>query len=423
MNKKMLDFLISPWIIALLASLIIVLVFPFKPWKYRTKLLSESAIAKNTICFAYDFNHDGNSEKVQISNDSLLKYESLKGKIRISGQTVDINTYGIEDLNSIDPAGEGISVHTTTPDDLMQIHLNTNPLLVHEEIFSLWFDRGNATQLWTSRPGLFRQFAISKNELYPFRFFYFPLIYLAFIGFIFGILRLDRIRRKKQEDITQRLALLELKSIKNRMSPHFIFNVMSTISNLVLKGDRMEAYDCITRFSGLLRENLGNSENFSIPLKGELSLVEKFVQLQWIRFSGKFDFRLTVGDDVDIERPIPKSLVMTFAENAIKHGLFHKPGRGKLDIRIFKVDSKAVIEVEDNGIGREAAMRLPARKTGVGLDIINEYLMLFNRNNGRKLSYEIIDLHDDREKPCGTLVKINVPDAFRCILELPEVKN
>jgi len=186
--------------------------------------------------------------------------------------------------------------------------------------------------------------------IYPVWYGYYPIYYVSFLIFIFLIERLYEIRNGKKEELRHRLNLLELNSIKTRLNPHFVFNVMSILSNLVLKNEKTRAYECVTLFAGFLRQTFVNSDAHALQLKEELSLVEKYIKLQWMRFSGSFDFDIKIGDQVNLSRRIPKALILTFVEIAVKQGLFQKQKDGLLSINITLDDNYTIIVIKDNGV-------------------------------------------------------------------------
>lgn len=246
--------------------------------------------------------------------------------------------------------------------------------------------------------------------IFSVRLIYCPAIYVSFLLFIFLIQKLYFIRYNFKEDTRQNLIRLELNSIKGRMSPHFIFNVMSTISNLVLRGDKTQAYECIVKFSGLLRETLENSRATAIPLRQELALAEKYIALQWIRFSGNFDFNIKVDDEVNLSKRIPKSIIITFVEIAINQRLFQMHGGGLLKIKIFTRDQKTVIWISDNGPLEKVASNA-STKSGADLSLLKELLMLINRQSISKAEYQIERVFNKYDKPTGTLVTIKIPNS------------
>ena len=110
---------------------------------------------------------------------------------------------------------------------------------------------------------------------------------------------------------------------------------------------------------------------------------------------------------------IPPLLIQPFLENAIEHGLQHKENLGKLKLGIAMQNDYLMVEVEDNGIGREKALKLQKKKgklhKSMGLEIIRKRVESLNKIMIRKIQMEIIDLYDSNGAASGTLVKICIP--------------
>jgi len=104
-------------------------------------------------------------------------------------------------------------------------------------------------------------------------------------------------------------------------------------------------------------------------------------------------------------------IIQLFAENSIKHGFNGLDKSGHIDINISGYGQYLLIEVSDNGIGRKRAKENKSISSGLGIQVMNEYIELLNRRNNRKIRLRIIDLADGN-KPTGTKVKITVPFDF-----------
>ena len=125
-----------------------------------------------------------------------------------------------------------------------------------------------------------------------------------------------------------------------------------------------------------------------------------------MRFDNAFDFNISLGKDIDIDYNVPRMIIQTFAENAVKHGLRHKKGKGMLDIALKKKNSKLIIEIKDNGIGRARAKKLSRHSTGKGHDIINQIIQMYNKLNKTTVEYQITDICNETGDVAGTKVEI-----------------
>lgn len=161
-------------------------------------------------------------------------------------------------------------------------------------------------------------------------------------------------KRKKSE-----FAHLQLKYLRAQMNPHFMFNTMNSIQSLVLKGDKLEAYNYLNKFASLIRENLNMSEKSFVEFDEELSLLKKYLELEKLRFQEDFEFEIIGENEID-DIKIPSMLIQPFIENAIKHGLLHKmTGLKKVKIE-FSLNNVLNCTITDNGVGIKASEKIKA---------------------------------------------------------------
>jgi PAS domain S-box-containing protein len=225
----------------------------------------------------------------------------------------------------------------------------------------------------------------------------------------------DNITERKARDralleAQQKIGELKLMALRSVMNPHFVFNVLNSIQFFITKNDKLNAINYLSMFSKLVRGVLTHSVSNKIRLSDELEMLTNYIQLEMTRFENKFDFVLEVDPEVDQEGiEIPSLLIQPYVENAILHGLYNKTGTGTLTVRVAEQDSTLIFEIEDNGIGRAAAIKLreknfPAHKS-MGIKLTEERLRLINEQHN--VSFAIEDLHDS-SGPSGTRVRIGI---------------
>jgi len=136
-------------------------------------------------------------------------------------------------------------------------------------------------------------------------------------------------------------------------------------------------------------------------------MTEQYLNLEKLRFD--FEFSVLVDKEIDaFNTLVPSMLLQPFAENAVIHGLQNKPEKRELKIEIQKMESGIKINIEDNGIGREAAAEIAKAKNGLGTKMIRERLKILQEKQGEKYKLEIIDLKAENET--GTRVEIFIPE-------------
>ena len=127
-----------------------------------------------------------------------------------------------------------------------------------------------------------------------------------------------------------------------------------------------------------------------------------------MRFEEAFDFAINVNDDVDQEVEVPKLIIQLYAENSVKHGLQKKKDGGRLDINILKDGGKLLIEIADNGTGRNGVRAKDKDSNGMGLELMNELFRLYRKLYNDMITAEIYDLPDSGMNPAGTVVKVRI---------------
>ena len=203
--------------------------------------------------------------------------------------------------------------------------------------------------------------------------------------------------RKKKE-----LAQLELKSFKTQINPHFIFNSVNAIQDLVLQGDKLEAYQYLSKFSKVIRDSAKANSKDYIKLEQELTLLQKYLELEKLRFQNQFEYNLKL--DADIGHVfVPSVVIQTFVE-AIMLRLFHTTKNPKkLTIHIIK-KQQICISIKDNGI---SVLAFNTLKNTSGLstsDIsVADKINIFNE------SYKIHIDHTINLEGGQTTTKIKIP--------------
>lgn len=204
---------------------------------------------------------------------------------------------------------------------------------------------------------------------------------------------------------------LQLNSVLKQFDPHFTFNAVTSVGSLIMKGEKEKAYNYFIKLSNLLRSIITDSTVLFKPLELELEFVSRYCELQKLRFSNRFQYSITVADGVNIKTPVPKMIIQSFVENAIKHGLENKKGHGELEIRIESLNNGIEIIVRDNGIGRAAAYMMRTGGTGTGLKNMESIIQTMNRANQEKITFTLNDLSDNG-KPAGTEVRVFLPHNY-----------
>ncbi|MBC7382782.1 MAG: histidine kinase [Bacteroidia bacterium] len=228
--------------------------------------------------------------------------------------------------------------------------------------------------------------------------------------------RVNKVIVEEQEktENNKMIAELELKALRAQMNPHFIFNSLNSIQDFVLNNEGIQAAKYLSKFAKLIRMILDISEQTFVNIQHKISFLKLYVELEALRMNNSFTYTFDIDDKIDMEGYIPTLLLQPHIENAIWHGLQYKEGEKILLIRIKKFSDEFLLcEVEDNGIGRKAALAIKKNKTilhqSKGVKITEERIKILKRTFGSIPKIEIYDLKDKNNVVCGTKVVLQIP--------------
>lgn len=213
--------------------------------------------------------------------------------------------------------------------------------------------------------------------------------------------------RKRRFKIQLRMMSLKLDNVRNRISPHFMFNVLN---NRIIKSDIKESNE-LTELAQLIRANLDMSSTLGVELQKELEFVQQYVRVESYLMGDDFHFNIDIAPDVDASSVrIPSMFIQILTENAIKHALRNKEGVKLLSITVRREQHNTVIRVTDNGPGfNPATLR---RKTG--MNIISQTIAVINVRNKVKIRFAIRNIYSpDGQQIKGCEATLKVPDGVK----------
>lgn len=271
----------------------------------------------------------------------------------------------------------------------------------------------NDSGIWSTLPSVI-SFTI-QPPFYMSAWFLLTLVFgVIIIGFLiyFLIQKQNQLKNKQIEEQKQRALASELQALRSQMNPHFIFNTLNSIQNFISKNESKDASIYLSKFAKLMRATLANTKRQRISLKDEIETLTLYLELEQLRLNNKFSYEILVDETIDTQyEQIPSMLIQPYVENAIWHGISHKEGNGIIRIQ-FLPENEHLLKcvVEDNGIGRENAIKLKQNTTSpsFGMNITKERVELLNSLNGNQLSVKINDLKINNQ-PAGTRVELYVP--------------
>jgi sensor histidine kinase YesM len=179
---------------------------------------------------------------------------------------------------------------------------------------------------------------------------------------------------------------LEMQALRAQMNPHFIFNCLSAIDNLIQTSQADKATSYLSKFAKLIRAVLDSSKNNLVPFQKDLETMQLYLEMEKFRCNNKFVYHLYVQPALlHGDYKVPPLIVQPFIENAIHHGLLNKKGTDRnLDISIKLEKEHIIYSIIDNGIGRQKAAGIKERNKpehqSYGIAITRERIHLHNQN-------------------------------------------
>jgi hypothetical protein len=279
---------------------------------------------------------------------------------------------------------------------------------LNERIFSVKINRLSNAVLSIQSEGKIYFLKYRQNPGYPYYYMSYAGIYLGILAFALSIRNIQKNQLKKKYDTEKKISELQLALIRNQLDPHFTLNVINSIIYSVEYSDRELAGEQLRKFANLYRNLLLSASSTQRSLAEELDFCRDYLSLEKMRFKEKFNFMISLPDDIDLNILLPKLLIQLHVENAIKHGLMPLKNGGLLDINLKNIERGLSIEIIDNGVGRVSAGINNKKSTGKGLTTMNELFTIYNKYYNEKVNSEIIDLYSPDGKPAGTKVIISI---------------
>ncbi|MBK9508109.1 MAG: histidine kinase [Cytophagaceae bacterium] len=247
--------------------------------------------------------------------------------------------------------------------------------------------------------------------------------YLGFISailfgwFLYSFFK-SRYEKRKLLEKERTINYLQIQTLQAQLNPHFLFNALSSLQNLILKNETALANKSLTKLASLMRRYLESSvaannprvRKNEISLKDKIELLNSYLELESIQHEDKFSYKIEYPSDLQLDSiKLPPLIIQPFVENAVKHGLIHKNGKGNLTIKFENFDETLICTIDDDGIGRRASADLKKQSEhsykSFGTRLVQERVKLLNESD-YDIKIETID------KIQGTTVIIKIQQKY-----------
>jgi two-component system, LytTR family, sensor kinase len=149
-----------------------------------------------------------------------------------------------------------------------------------------------------------------------------------------------------------RLNRAEVRALRAQISPHFVYNALTTIASFI-RTDPVRARELLIEFADFTRYSFRTAGEYT-TLQDELTNIERYVRLEKARFGNRLNIKLQIAPEV-LSVVLPFLALQPLVENAVRHGLGGKPNGGTITITAENAGAECVIIVEDDGIGMDPA--------------------------------------------------------------------
>jgi hypothetical protein len=294
------------------------------------------------------------------------------------------------------------------------VSLDIPGLNVQKIYFSVKKDAIQGNQL--SIQNINQQYFISyaKNPYYWMRY----IIYLGSIALLYALyfllssLHIGRVEKIKDDN--EKFYLMQMELIRSQLDQHFLLNALNSISFSINKDERKTAYYNLGLFSKFLRESIITLDDFSRSLEEEIDYVKNYLTLEKFRFKEKFDYDFIISPGVNKAQKVPKLILFSFIESALKKGVLPKSSGGRIEITIDNYLGKGIyILISDTGMHRNIGTSEESHTTNMLM--MKRIVSYFNTFNAKKIEIYLKDT-GSVEDPKGSTAEITIPPDYKYIV-------
>lgn len=214
--------------------------------------------------------------------------------------------------------------------------------------------------------------------------FAYSLVLLCWNGIYFTYLFFQKSKNQEVQTIHLKASKneMQLKSLRNQLNPHFLFNALNSIRALI-DLEPQTAKDAVTQLAGLLRKSLLLGEQNVISIEQELEIVTYYLQLEKMRFEERLNYTIQIENPEVLLKSIPPFLIQNLVENSIKHGISKSIEGGNVDIICSCINDEVLISIINIGELTEND------EQGIGINNTRQRLrLLYNNTAGFTLQQE-----------------------------------
>lgn len=227
------------------------------------------------------------------------------------------------------------------------------------------------------------------------------LTYFSMLGIIYIYFYIQKIEtiEKQKLNLSSKLTEMKMKTLTEKLHPHFLFNTLNTIIALI-DVNKKKAQNTIVDLSDLLRDIIELKEDNLITLIQELKLIKKYLDIKSIRFSDNLTIKINIQKDIE-NAIVPNMLLQPIIENSFKHGYSYEHTNLVIELKIYKRNNELIMEIRNDGKSFETDIdNLKIR--GIGIEnTINRLNTLY----GNKYIFSMENIKNNQ----GVITQIIIP--------------
>jgi hypothetical protein len=252
------------------------------------------------------------------------------------------------------------------------------------------------------------------NNLYWLRFLI--VFGCAFIAYfmLWLITRIQSLQVERIKIANERFYKMQFDLIRNQLDPHFLFNALNSIAFSINKDDRKTAYNNLGLFSKFMREAIVSIDEFSRTLEEEIDYVKNYLALEKFRFKEKFAYDFMISPGINKSQKIPKLIIFSFTESALKKGILSGSNSGRIQITLDDAQKQGLyISIADDGMHRNLSQSNAAYSKNMLM--MEQVVAYFNSCNAKKITILIKD-NGTPEDPKGSTVELFIPADYNYLV-------
>ena len=353
--------------------------------------------------------------EVAVINDTVINYPANDVRLKYHQNDISLS---LSAINFTDPENMRFAYRIKNEKDSAWIEAGKQPNIlltnVSPDHYKLEFKVYAYDNKW---PEQTKEIEIIIQPPFWQRWWFFTAVGLALMTGVSVLYkkRISEIRKKARID--KQMAEYEIKALHAQMNPHFIFNCLNSIREMILNNENQQASHYLSKFAHLIRITLNNSSKPFISLQNTIDYLQRYLEMERIRTT---NFSYNIKTDEAIQPAdifLPPMLIQPFIENAIWHGASLQKQPIEINIHFMHKDNQLLCIIEDNGIGIETSFKKKNERGEIqpdhyslGITNVKQRIRVLNEKYNLQSSVTIEDKNNlPGYNETGTVVTLYLP--------------